>query len=127
MVPAQRHHFRGSIEFHCATSQRNHGGVQRKIFVLQRLNISHHLAFTLVGVKYRVDRKSTRLNSSHLGISYAVFCLKKKNKKTKTTAKTANTRNATLHERGRQKIDEANAHDTDRAADTDQLGHQPHT
>src|SRR5258705_3324503 len=26
------------------------------------------------------DRKSTRLNSSHLGISYAVFCLKKKNK-----------------------------------------------
>src|SRR5436853_1169545 len=27
------------------------------------------------------DRKSTRLNSSHLGISYAVFCLKKKNDK----------------------------------------------
>src|SRR5437899_6427896 len=26
----------------------------------------------------RSDRKSTRLNSSHLGISYAVFCLKKK-------------------------------------------------
>src|SRR5262245_62820852 len=29
----------------------------------------------------RIDRKSTRLNSSHLGISYAVFCLKKKKKK----------------------------------------------
>src|SRR5262245_20303238 len=29
------------------------------------------------------DRKSTRLNSSHLGISYAVFCLKKKNTHTK--------------------------------------------
>src|SRR3712207_7793004 len=28
------------------------------------------------------DRKSTRLNSSHANISYAVFCLKKKNKKT---------------------------------------------
>src|SRR5258705_5433423 len=28
----------------------------------------------------RLDRKSTRLNSSHLGISYAVFCLKKKTK-----------------------------------------------
>src|SRR5205814_6895313 len=28
----------------------------------------------------RPDRKSTRLNSSHLGISYAVFCLKKKKK-----------------------------------------------
>src|SRR5690606_41411283 len=27
------------------------------------------------------DRKSTRLNSSHVKISYAVFCLKKKNKK----------------------------------------------
>src|SRR5437899_9868568 len=32
----------------------------------------------------KLDRKSTRLNSSHLGISYAVFCLKKK--KTKNTA-----------------------------------------
>src|SRR5437899_7362529 len=31
------------------------------------------------GVTVPVDRKSTRLNSSHLGISYAVFCLKKKN------------------------------------------------
>src|SRR5205814_8008628 len=30
------------------------------------------------------DRKSTRLNSSHLGISYAVFCLKKKNTKINT-------------------------------------------
>src|SRR5207253_11228381 len=28
-----------------------------------------------------VDRKSTRLNSSHVAISYAVFCLKKKNKR----------------------------------------------
>src|SRR5262245_63979556 len=28
------------------------------------------------------DRKSTRLNSSHLGISYAVFCLKKKRQET---------------------------------------------
>src|SRR5690242_21043075 len=29
------------------------------------------------------DRKSTRLNSSHMSISYAVFCLKKKKKKNK--------------------------------------------
>src|SRR5690349_23962684 len=34
-----------------------------------------------------VDRKSTRLNSSHVEISYAVFCLKKKKKK-KTDTKT---------------------------------------
>src|SRR5256885_11845695 len=34
-------------------------------------------------LRYReADRKSTRLNSSHLVISYAVFCLKKKNKST---------------------------------------------
>src|ERR1039458_7095876 len=30
------------------------------------------------GSEFAVDRKSTRLNSSHLGISYAVFCFKKK-------------------------------------------------
>src|SRR5690242_21015948 len=30
-----------------------------------------------------LDRKSTRLNSSHMSISYAVFCLKKKKKKKK--------------------------------------------
>src|SRR5688572_33140060 len=33
------------------------------------------------------DRKSTRLNSSHSQISYAVFCLKKKKKKKKKTKK----------------------------------------
>src|SRR5262245_64319480 len=37
----------------------------------------------VIGVIDARDRKSTRLNSSHLGISYAVFCLKKK----KTTYK----------------------------------------
>src|SRR3712207_7976964 len=31
-----------------------------------------------VGVRRDLDRKSTRLNSSHANISYAVFCLKKK-------------------------------------------------
>src|SRR3712207_7543969 len=33
-----------------------------------------------LGAVCRVDRKSTRLNSSHANISYAVFCLKKKKK-----------------------------------------------
>src|SRR3989454_8635106 len=41
------------------------------------------------GVPVRIDRardrKSTRLNSSHLVISYAVFCLKKKNQQIHTT------------------------------------------
>src|SRR5438270_8046739 len=35
--------------------------------------------------RQRLDRKSTRLNSSHSQISYAVFCLKKKKKTTVTT------------------------------------------
>src|SRR3989442_9263373 len=34
----------------------------------------------------KVDRKSTRLNSSHVRISYAVFCLKKKKKRDDFTA-----------------------------------------
>src|SRR2546426_4921010 len=50
----------------------------------------HHPAFTLIGsddLHAGRDRKSTRLNSSHLVISYAVFCLKKKKKyKEKYTA-----------------------------------------
>src|SRR3712207_8156272 len=37
-------------------------------------------ACRLVGMQVQGDRKSTRLNSSHANISYAVFCLKKKNK-----------------------------------------------
>ena len=39
------------------------------------------------GLETRPDRKSTRLNSSHLGISYAVFCLKKKKKRKKRKRK----------------------------------------
>src|SRR5699024_12746823 len=38
-----------------------------------------HLSFTHSGIRMFLDRKSTRLNSSHVSISYAVFCLKKKN------------------------------------------------
>src|SRR2546426_1550078 len=41
---------------------------------------SDHLSAVnqLLQLEVRIDRKSTRLNSSHLVISYAVFCLKKK-------------------------------------------------
>src|SRR2546421_7992437 len=38
----------------------------------------------------RTDRKSTRLNSSHDQISYAVFCLKKKKKRNRTTRRKKN-------------------------------------
>src|SRR6266511_4898635 len=44
------------------------------------------------GRRARRDRKSTRLNSSHVKISYAVFCLKKKKKKNKKDKKTKQTR-----------------------------------
>src|SRR2546426_1955646 len=39
-----------------------------------------HLADRALSARWPRDRKSTRLNSSHLVISYAVFCLKKKKK-----------------------------------------------
>src|SRR5690348_7015362 len=53
--------------------------------VLEIKRMLYEEGHTLEGVKRywtrrgRVDRKSTRLNSSHPSISYAVFCLKKKN------------------------------------------------
>src|SRR5436309_11220479 len=60
------------LPFHSAISARlfgdDRGSAESRIPLM-------HLAF-------RIDRKSTRLNSSHVKISYAVFCLKKK-KKTK--------------------------------------------
>src|SRR5690554_7577674 len=40
------------------------------------MSISHRFEYPRVTI---IDRKSTRLNSSHVRISYAVFCLKKKN------------------------------------------------
>src|SRR5258708_28253486 len=40
----------------------------------------------IVGINSNEDRKSTRLNSSHQIISYAVFCLKKKKNHNQTTA-----------------------------------------
>src|SRR5690242_21497207 len=44
---------------------------QRQCFGVQQMRRRGHLRAAL-------DRKSTRLNSSHMSISYAVFCLKKK-------------------------------------------------
>src|SRR5947199_4763996 len=43
-----------------------------EIFFLKQIGLGLNRAIE------QADRKSTRLNSSHLGISYAVFCLKKK-------------------------------------------------
>src|SRR2546426_4946265 len=46
------------------------------------ISTSEASASTSESASATVDRKSTRLNSSHLVISYAVFCLKKKKKQT---------------------------------------------
>src|SRR5258707_10743313 len=54
----------------------------------RRIHPAHELARLLEGLEHLgalQDRKSTRLNSSHANISYAVFCLKKK-KRLPTTA-----------------------------------------
>src|SRR5690348_17905547 len=58
-----------------------HGGMFAGAVVVQprrvRTGVLEH-ACAALGERF-VDRKSTRLNSSHPSISYAVFCLKKKN------------------------------------------------
>src|SRR5690554_7301008 len=56
-----------------------------KLNLLEEINVNEFSFITHVskGTYIRslaVDRKSTRLNSSHVRISYAVFCLKKKNR-----------------------------------------------
>src|SRR2546426_4700818 len=53
---------------------------------LDRLNVGiTHARDITIRLNGCGDRKSTRLNSSHLVISYAVFCLKKKKKTTQVT------------------------------------------
>src|SRR2546426_5859691 len=58
--------------------------VSANVSVTPANSIDNRLA-KLLGYLADQDRKSTRLNSSHLVISYAVFCLKKKKTKINTT------------------------------------------
>src|SRR5437667_5700218 len=74
-----------STLFPYTTLFRSQEMLRRHVRVAQRLGLlvgaiqdTRHLA-------RQRDRKSTRLNSSHITISYAVFCLKKKKKKRKNT------------------------------------------
>src|SRR5256885_3522743 len=60
--------------FHCHQARR--GSI-----VTQGASISARRSLASAAGSSTRDRKSTRLNSSHLVISYAVFCLKKKKKK----------------------------------------------
>src|SRR3712207_7012455 len=72
--------FRSSGSLHSGGVFARAGEVQAIIRedVPERLAVSDVADEVLVGQVAR-DRKSTRLNSSHANISYAVFCLKKKN------------------------------------------------
>src|ERR1035438_5803528 len=56
-----------ALDLHMSATLRNNGA-----------NRIHGVTLRVVAQEVTLDRKSTRLNSSHLGISYAVFCLKKK-------------------------------------------------
>src|SRR5699024_2240399 len=53
--------------------------VQKGSLILALIEEEENISFLLAKVEHTdLDRKSTRLNSSHVSISYAVFCLKKK-------------------------------------------------
>src|SRR3712207_8377623 len=54
------------------------------------LDAARQRARSLPGLRHWKDRKSTRLNSSHANISYAVFCLKKTNKSHEATSLSRN-------------------------------------
>src|SRR5437588_7625458 len=91
-----------STLFPYTTLFRSSGPTIREI--ASRLFIQHHSAVELVnrlestGAIARhagpEDRKSTRLNSSHTVISYAVFCLKKKTNTKETTGRTRHNQSA---------------------------------
>src|SRR5690554_7464267 len=53
--------------------------LSQKFFVAGAVVVSTPQDIALMDARKGIDRKSTRLNSSHVRISYAVFCLKKKN------------------------------------------------
>src|SRR2546426_9342643 len=65
--------------FRSACSSEKGSGRRHAIFQ-DRQKAARHFRAKLFGIAAQIDpdRKSTRLNSSHLVISYAVFCLKKK-------------------------------------------------
>src|SRR3712207_8524706 len=64
---------------HAGRRHRGNRGLQLVLPAADHIPVApHHRIESDPGDLGRVDRKSTRLNSSHANISYAVFCLKKK-------------------------------------------------
>src|SRR5436309_4210860 len=63
------------------TGKRRGAGSKNSRFI--RIDRNRHFGLLAESLTLPKDRKSTRLNSSHVKISYAVFCLKKKKKNKK--------------------------------------------
>src|SRR5690349_22580368 len=70
-----------SLQIHTITVDTEPQDTDRRVAILSRRIISLLPEHIHQHSEHQVDRKSTRLNSSHVEISYAVFCLKKKKKK----------------------------------------------
>src|SRR5690606_33721009 len=64
-----------------AIRDRANAGIQRISDLPERTQGGAGIRHEVTGIVRAEDRKSTRLNSSHVKISYAVFCLKKKKNK----------------------------------------------
>src|SRR5690606_39407200 len=77
-----RRHCRGCDVGGVGTPERRHAGVafRRWVHAVRAVSLRDSVSDTRSDgvVEHAQDRKSTRLNSSHVKISYAVFCLKKK-------------------------------------------------
>src|SRR5690625_180439 len=96
-----RHDLNSGVPFldHMLHQIARHGVIDLKVYCDGDTHIDDHHSVEDIGIalgqafaqaigdksgirRYGQDRKSTRLNSSHVAISYAVFCLKKKNNNT---------------------------------------------
>src|SRR5207302_10300687 len=86
-----------STLFPYTTLFRSQGKKLRPMIVAPSVAKGSQSTLTKSGIEFKQDRKSTRLNSSHVKISYAVFCLKKKNKKHERANAHGNPHETILH------------------------------
>src|SRR5437588_2567754 len=85
-IPGLMH--RGKRRRYSITRSARRNGESERLVVLRLITGSTLVGCSTVGLaEHEADRKSTRLNSSHTVISYAVFCLKKKIKTSNTTTR----------------------------------------
>src|SRR5437899_9197396 len=81
LIEVQMKSYQRFLQMDLLPSERDDGGLQSvftSVFPIRDFREMSQLEFVDYSIGNWEDRKSTRLNSSHLGISYAVFCLTKK-------------------------------------------------